>query len=85
MEMSHDASRAFGLYIDILRKIEECSSTTLNVFDFRSITFCDFWDFLPIAKQNTPEIINILLSQNFIYAKYKTFLMKSNSSRKNFE
>ena len=39
MEMPHDASSAFELYLYRLSKIEKYSQTTLNVFDFASIKF----------------------------------------------
>ena len=50
----------------------------LNFVTFLRLFFCQ------IAKLNTPEIINILFSQNLILAKCKTFLIKTNSSRKDF-
>ena len=40
--------------------------------------------FSQIAKLNTPEIINILFSQNLILAQCKTYLMKKNITGKDF-
>ena len=50
----------------------------------RVLNFAIFASFCQIAKVNTPEIKSILFSQNWILAKWKTFLMKNKNSTKDF-
>ena len=68
--MAHDASSAFGLYLYLLNKSEEYSQTTLNVFDFASIKFCDFCSFLPNCEAKYTRSY-----KHFVIAKFHSFEM----------
>ena len=62
MEMPHDASSAFDLRSYRLSKIKEYSQTTLNVFNFASIKFCN-------SNCETKYIRNY---KHFVHAKFDT-------------
>ena len=80
--MPHNASIAFHFYLYLLSKIEEYSSTTINVSNFAIFTFFFFF-FLPNCETKYNMNYKHFVPAKFVPAKCRTFLMKNNSSRKN--
>ena len=75
--MAHGASYTFDLHLYLFSKIVECSLTTLDAFNFASIKFYDFFNFLPNS-----EIKYSRKYKQFVLAKFDTRKIKSNFNEK---